>query len=361
MHTWSAAALALAAASAAWSEPLTPAAFQDRVEAAGGRVDFIFEEDRPHPQCHASCVEQAADGSLVAVWFGGTKEKDPDVAIWQSRFTEGAWAPVTRAAKVNGTAHWNPVVFQDPGGALYHFFKVGPEISHWQTYWARSEDHGQTWSEPVELVPGDQGGRGPVRSKPVVLADGAWLAPSSTELGAWLAFVDRSEDRGRTWTRSADFAGDGSREMQRGVIQPALWESAPGKVHALLRSRMGMILRVDSEDGGRTWGTMRPSGMPNNNSGVDVAKLPDGRLLLAYNPVGTNWGARSPLTLALSSDNGETWQPLAHVEQEDGKEFSYPSLALTRDGVALSYTWKRERIRCWQIPRTVLEPTTAPE
>lgn len=340
------------AASTVWSA----ADFQARVEKAGGRVDFIFEDERPFAECHASCVVQAADGALVATWFGGTEEKNPDVAIWNARFADGAWSPVVRAAKVNETAHWNPVVFTAADGVLYQFFKVGPEIKAWQTYWMRSPDSGKTWSEPVELVPGDFGGRGPVRSKPIILSDGAWLAPASTELAkqSWEALTDRSTDGGKTWERSANFAQDGSEAMKGGAIQPTLWETEPGHVHALLRSRMGRILRADSEDGGRTWSAMRALELPNNNSGIDVVKVDDHRLLLAYNPVGKNWGGRSPLTLAISTDNGETWTPMANVEEEPGMEFSYPSLARTKDGVALTYTWKRERIRCWQIPESVL-------
>jgi predicted neuraminidase len=330
--------------------------FQAKVEQAGGRVDFLFEDERPFKECHASCVVAAADGSLVATWFGGEHEKNPDVAIWNARYVDGAWTPVEQVAKVNETAHWNPVVFTDAEGMLYEFFKIGPEIKAWQTYWMRSSDHGKSWSAPVELVAGDFGGRGPVRSKPIILSDGTWLAPSSSELEKqpWEAFVDRSTDRGQTWERTANFAQDGSTAMKGGAIQPTLWESTPGHVHALLRSKMGRILRSDSHDNGKTWSAMRPIDLPNNNSGIDVVKLDAERLLLAYNPVGKNWGGRSPLTLALSTDNGETWTAIANVEEEPEMEFSYPSLAKTKDGVAFTYTWKRERIRCWQIPMAVL-------
>jgi predicted neuraminidase len=224
----------------------------------------------------------------------------------------------------------------------------------WQTYWMRSQDRGNSWSTPKELVAGDHGGRGPVRSKPLLLADGTWLAPASTELKGWNAFADRSRDRGVTWERTPDFAQDGSTAMRGGAIQPTLWESPPGAVHALLRSRMGRILRSDSIDGGKTWSPMRATELPNNNSGIEVVRLADGRLILAYNPVSQNWGGRSPLSLAISRDNGTTWKRVADVEDEPKAEFSYPSLALTKDGITLTYTWKRERIRAWQIPAAAL-------
>jgi len=326
-----------------------PAEFEARVQQAQGRVDYVFGDDRPFAQCHASTIVQAKDGSLCCAWFGGIKEKDPGVAIWMSRFVDGKWLPCTRAAKVNDTAHWNPVLFRDAGRDMYLFFKVGPLIPSWKTYWMKSSDNGLTWSTPLELVPGDEGGRGPVKNKPILLSDGAWLAPASTEAGAWRCFVDRSEDGGKTWSRSADFDAGVVEPPRKGIIQPTLWESAPGKVHALMRGDGGHIVRADSEDGGRTWTPAHETSLPNNNSGIDLVRLRDGRLLLVYNPVAENWGLRTPLDLAMSGDNGATWKTLAHLEDQEG-EYSYPAIVETSEGVAVSYTWRRERIRCWQIP-----------
>lgn len=339
---------------------LTTTCFMEQVQKAGGRVDFIFEDDRPFKSCHASTVVEAADGALVCAWFGGTEEKNPDVGIWMSRFTGGAWDKVRVAAKVNGSAHWNPVLFRDRDTkdpnkqGVFLFFKVGPEIPEWQTYWMRSAENGLTWSTPAELVPGDAGGRGPVKNKPIVLSDGSWLAPASTELKAWKPFADRSEDGGKTWTRSDDFNLDPSKTECNRAIQPAFWESEPGKVHALLRTSCGSILRTDSEDLGKTWGPAYRTELLNNNSGLDAIRLDDGRLLLVYNPVGVSWGKRTPLTLAVSKDDGTHWANLAHLEAQPG-EYSYPAIVRTTSGVAISYTWKRERIRCWQIPLEALK------
>lgn len=336
--------------------PLPSTAFQQSVERCGGRVDFVFGDDRPFAQCHASTLVEAADGTLLCAWFGGTKEKHPDVAIWYARYSDGHWSSVERLAKVNQTAHWNPVLFRDEGRTIYAFFKVGPEIAEWRTYWTRSEDDGRTWTEPTELVTGDEGGRGPVRTKPIVLTDGSWVAGASTEKDAWKAFADRSEDRGRTWHRSADFDMDVPLKRGRGAIQPTLWESTPGHVHALLRTTEGYIARADSVDNGRTWCKVYRTDLPNPNSGIDVLALSPERILLVYNPVSKNWGPRTPLTLAESRDNGKTWRNLAHLEDDpDPKaEFSYPAIVRTQNGVAISYTYQRRYIRCWRIPMAAL-------
>ena len=363
---WIACFLAVVALGAAWAQPsedavMSSETFAQKVSAAGGRVDFVFGDERPFAQCHASTIVQASDGTLLCAWFGGTEEHNPDVGIWISRFSGGAWSAPERVAKVSETAHWNPVLFRDAKGVVYLFFKVGVNVPSWSTWWIKSADNGATWNTPAELVPGDVGGRGPVKNKAIVLASGAWLAPASTETsgdqGEWKPFADRSEDNGKTWVRSDDWAIDSTVITGKGAIQPTFWESAPGQVHALMRTTGGMVGRADSKDDGHTWSAVRPTQLPNNNSGIDLVRLDDGRLLLVYNPVTKNWGPRTPLDLAVSSDNGDTWTTIAHLEKDpEGKgEFSYPSIVLSEDGVVLSYTWLRQRVRAWQIPLSALK------
>ena len=343
--------------------------FSQQVIEAGGRVDFVFGDDREFAQSHASTIVQAADGSLLCAWFGGTEEKNPDVGVWMSTFRENTWSKPVRAAKVDNRAHWNPVLFRDETDTLYHFFKVGVDEIQWSTFWSSSVDNGRNWSAAVELVPGDVGGRGPVKNKMIQLRDGTWLAPASLEYKrgkreVWDAFSDWSTDKGKTWTRSENFKVPAGAKESRdrrfrgvGAIQPTFWESKPGKVHALLRTGSGLIWRTDSMDGGRTWSPYSATDLPNNNSGFDALRLEDGRVLLVYNPIGKNWGARTPLDLAVSEDNGHTWRTIAHLEDDPDpdSEYSYPAIVKTEEGVAISYTWNRTSIRSWQIPMELLQ------
>ena len=47
--------------------------------------DFIFGDDRPFAQCHASTVLRTDDEKFLVAWFGGTHEKHDDVGIWVAR------------------------------------------------------------------------------------------------------------------------------------------------------------------------------------------------------------------------------------------------------------------------------------
>ncbi|MFC5467384.1 exo-alpha-sialidase [Cohnella suwonensis] len=319
---------------------------------------FIFEDDRPFPSCHASTLEIMPNGDVLTAWFGGSYEKASDVAIWMARRSGDAWSAPHKIADEDGIAHWNPVLFAE-GRKVWLFYKAGHEIPAWSSRIIRSEDGGETWSEPEELVPGDIGGRGPVRNKPIRLSDGTLLAPASVERRIpdepgkelWEAFVDISEDDGRTWTRSSIVPVDVSKLVgtehgpSKGLIQPALWSTGGSLVHMLLRSTEGFIYRSDSEDAGRTWSAAYPTHLPNNNSGVDVVRMDDGVLALAFNPVSgyTTDSPRTPLVVRFSSDNGFAWADEVVLEDGPG-EYSYPAIVCRGNELYITYTWKRERI-----------------
>jgi predicted neuraminidase len=308
----------------------------------------IFTESKDFKECHASTLVHLKDGTFLTAWFGGTKEKNPDVGIWMSKGVPGNWGAPFQVTKISGDAHWNPVLFESPQGKIYLFFKVGKEITAWETWVKTSDDQGKTWSDAYELVPGDKGGRGPVRNKPIVLSNGTWVTGSSFENAVtkkWDAFTDRSDDNGKTWTATPYIAINRDDFKGAGVIQPTLWESKPGMVHMLLRSTAGVICRSDSKDYGKTWSTIYKTDLPNPNSGIDLTKLPNGTLALLYNPDNKNWGSRGNLNLAISYDNGLTWQKKFIIEEGDPKdEHSYPAIINYGTSVAYTYTDNRKKI-----------------
>ncbi len=315
--------------------------------------EWVKEENCPTIACHASTVLALENGEVLAAWFGGTAEGKDDVDIFVARRIGALWYPPQRITADPALPHWNPVLFRAADGGVILCFKVGRKIAHWKTWFVRSEDLGATWSAPAELVPGDDsGGRGPVKNKPIRLSDGSLLAPASSEQPDWLAFTDLSRDDGRTWTRQPIIPAPKLKSgRQIAMIQPTLWESAPGQVHALLRTNKSRIYRSDSADGGKSWCEAYPTALKNPNSGIDLTRLSDGRIFLAHNPCGRSWGERTPLVLSVSEDEGETWREMLTLERRriPGEEFSYP--AVTNDGCVLhiTYTWNRKKIAYWQI------------
>jgi predicted neuraminidase len=307
------------------------------------KTEFVFET-APFAQCHASTIAESG-GKLVAAWFGGTREGHPDVGIWVSRHDGATWsAPVQAAngAQADGSRHpcWNPVLFQPKQGALLLFYKVGPRPDRWWGMLTTSEDGGRTWSEARRLP---EGILGPIKNKPVQLSDGALLCPSSTEHDGWRVHFERTADLGKAWERTGPL-NDGTRI---GAIQPALLTLEDGSLLALTRSRQGAIAQSRSTDGGKTWGVMTLTALPNPNSGLDAVTLADGRHLLVYNH---STRGRTPLNVAVSSD-GRTWRAAVTLEDQPG-EYSYPAVIQARDGtVHLTYTWNRVKVK-----HVVIEP-----
>jgi predicted neuraminidase len=331
--------------------------------------EHLFGDLRPFSQCHASTLIRVADGRILVAWFGGTREGHQDASIWACeraalvdlaerppRLPGEGWSEPRVLARAAAAPHWNPVLFALSEDDLILHFKVGERIRHWQTWSQRSFDGGRTWGPPAPLVSGDRGGRGAVKNKPIRIQSGEWLAGASVEgWRRWDSFVDRSPDGVDDWEASAPIPIDRATFEGKGLIQPALWSSPDGDVHALLRSTAGHIYRSDSNDAGRTWSTARPIDVPNNNSGLDIVRMSDGILALACNPVAGNWAARTPLSVLFSRDEGLTWPARIDIETEPG-EFSYPAIIELEGGLGVSYTWNRRRIAFAFIPSESIPP-----
>lgn len=316
--------------------------------------EFIYEQ-AAFPQCHASTIVETAAGTLIASFFGGTHEKNPDVGIWVSRHEGGRWsAPVEVAngiqyTKADGTVvrhpAWNPVLFQPKAGPLMLFYKIGPDPQNWWGMLTTSTDDGRTWSEPRRLP---EGVLGPIKNKPVQLADGTILCPSSAESAAtgWTVHFELTRDLGRTW----EVVGPINTKQEFNAIQPSVLFHRDGRLQVLCRSREDVVTTSWSSDQGSTWSKMEATALANPSSGTDAVTLADGRQLIVYNPTKRRpdgkSGPRSPLNVAVSTD-GVVWRDVAVLETDEAPNgYSYPAVIQTRDGlVHITYTWRRERIR----------------
>src|SRR5687768_3024352 len=88
--------------------------------------EFIYTK-APFPQCHSATIVQTPRG-LVAAFFGGTRERNPDVEIYVSRRVNNKWTkPVSVANGIQSDTFryptWNPVLYQVPKGDLLLFYK----------------------------------------------------------------------------------------------------------------------------------------------------------------------------------------------------------------------------------------------
>lgn len=312
------------------------------------------------PESHAATLVEGRHG-LVAAWFGGTKEKNPDCCIWVSRKTKKGWTEPQMVADgvLNGTKYacWNPVLTETPGGELQLYYKIGVNVAGWSGHVITSRDGGKTWSKPRALP---EGFLGPIKNKPVWIGK-RMICPSSTEdEHGWRIHFEISDDEGKTWRKTPAISAAEIVETEKvklsnrkhstiQVIQPTVLVHKDGSLQALCRTQNnGSVATTWSKDNGETWSEVTFIDLPNNNSGIDGVTLKDGRHLLVYNHYRYIKGKRkerTPINVAVS-DDGLHWKAAVILEDSPINQYSYPSVVQGRDGkVHIVYTWRRQRIK----------------
>lgn len=143
------------------------------------------------------------------------------------------------------------------------------------------------------------------------------------------------------------------------LIQPTIIRlNNSTKLRSFFRDEDALfIYYADSDDDGSTWTKPQPTRLPNNNAGIQAYTLKSGVIIMAFNNHADTHQPRSPLTVALSYDNGMTWPYKRDVQVHDDDdaskvgEYSYPSLIQTSwsgsddNDIHLVYTYDRETIK----------------
>jgi len=310
------------------------------------KEELVFSQ-APFKQCHASTMVEVSPGKILLACFGGSAEGKKDVDIWLSSIDQHGISEPQDVANgiVSDTLRfpaWNPVLFKTRNGKLFLFYKVGPNPREWWGMVKTSDDNGQSWSSSKRLPDGILG---PIKNKPVQLADGTILSPSSVEVteNRWTAHIEKSADEGKTWALVPV-----DPESKFDVIQPSILFYGKNKLQVLCRSKQGSVMQAWSSNGGNTWGKLSKTSLLNPNSGTDAVTLKDGTQLIVYNPdvPGKDWfNGRSKLRVATSKD-GKKWEDVVILENGTKEEYSYPAIIQTSDGlVHITYTYDRKNVK----------------
>jgi predicted neuraminidase len=318
-----------------------------------------------YPSSHAANLYQLRNGDILCVWFSGSWEGSSGVGIVMSRLRPGAqrWDRTVLVDHHDGFSYQNPVLFQEPNGTLdlYHSQQEADAgEADAKVLRLQSHDSGHTWSQPA-VVFGKPGSF--TRHPMIVLPNGNWVLPmqmaNSEGVGKGTednySITEISSDQGKTW-KECFMAGT------KGKIQPTVVQLSPGHLLAFLRSRGNDFIFRSASTDGCTWTPAAPTRLLNNNASVQLFRLQNGHLVLAFN---NSNSVRKPLTVALSEDNGATWPWVRNIETgrpafgmneqkpkvPGREEYSYPSVMQSRDGtIYVAFTFRRQTIKVVSFP-----------
>ena len=160
-----------------------------------------------------------------------------------------------------------------------------------------------------------------------------------------------SDDDGLTWSEAKNRIS----LPMRGVMEPHVEQASDWRVLMIVRSQLGSIQMSESSDDGLTWTLPKSTGLKSPESCPELTRIPStGDLLVVWNnsydpKFFSHFGKRSPLTAAVSRDNGKTWQHLRDIETDPKRAFSNPGCRFLRDGTAILNYWTCEYLPNWAM------------
>jgi len=233
-------------------------------------------------------------------------------------------------------------------GEIALFYLRKNAIDDCRPYMRTSTDEAKTWSKPTLCVP--PGGYYVLNNdRAVQLESGRLVLPVSrhTEPGGkfdahGVVSCFLSDDNGKTWRQSrSQLTG---KTPQRHVVlqEPGVVELKDGRLMMWMRTTAGCQYVSYSKDGGETWTPAAPSMMMSPCSPASIERIPKtGDLLLVWNDHSridkALRGKRTPLNVAISRDEGRTWEKVKTLEDDPGGWYCYTAVEFVGDRVLLGH------------------------
>lgn len=317
-------------------------------------ADIVINPESDLAKAHSATLAELPDGTLAAAWYAGSSEGAGDVGIYLAEKAPGGGWSIPRVAlsrervnndlRRNAISLGNPVLLVDGRGRLGLLF-VSIAAGRWSgssMNMSWSDDAGRTWGPVTKLTMNPLANLASLpRNPPSALVGGGWAVPVYEEFLGKFPEILWLQPRGDGYAAAVSRIAGGVSIFQPTLV-PLSRETAVAFFRDYTDARMMTFAR--SGDAGRTWTAPSATGLPNPDSGVCVVRLPDGRLLCSFNDVSA--GKRENLRLAVSRDEGRTWNRFATLQEAAGQEFSYPYMIVGRDGmVRMVYSARGKQIR----------------
>jgi len=225
---------------------------------------------------------------------------------------------------------------------LSYIYAVEALPYYGHNYYKRSNNEGLTWSEPFILTP-HPGYVIMHNAKLMKLSTGRIIAPteykarwpSTEDHNGYVSLVFYSDDQGYSWQKAKNAIDMDPHEAQ----EPHVVELKDGRLLLIFRTYSGCLGRAYSTDKGETWSKgelVQELKLPRSGA-VTVVRIPSTGDLLLIRITGGKDGKRSPLTSAISKDEGATWTNERHIAADPDGDYGYQSVTFVGDVAVMSY------------------------
>jgi len=206
-----------------------------------------------------------------------------------------------------------------------------------------SYDEAETWSNPISCITDKQGYFVLNNNRIIQLKNGRLLMPVALHKsleGKWqnkaIIYTYYSDDNGVNWKCSEAVPNNSDIITQ----EPGVVELKDGTIMMFIRASGGVQQLSYSKDRGQKWTRIEPSIIKSPLSPASITRIPStGDLLMVWNNNGIDQ-KRSPLSIAISRDEGTTWEKIKNIENDPDGSFCYTAIHFTGKNVLIGF-WNR--------------------
>jgi len=312
----------------------------------------LLPPSKNNPRNSEGSIIRLADGRLFLAYthfYGGPMDYSP--AYIAGRYSDDGgrtWSEDCTVVENEGNENVMSVsLLRLASGEIGLFYLLKNSWEDCRCQMRKSDDETKSWSDRVSVTE-------PVayyvvnNDRVIQLSSGRLLVPASRHPkkdersfrpGTAMCFM--SDDGGTTWTKSSTEIAPPP-DSRSGLQEPGIVELKDGSVMMLCRTDRGCHYRSYSTDGGVTWSPAEPTDIIAPCSPATVKRIPTtGDLLLIWNDHSGEYARfehkRTPLTSAISRDEGRTWENTKIIEDDPDGWYCYTSVCFNGNEAVMAY------------------------
>ena len=284
---------------------------------------------------------QLKDGRLWFVYthYYGTSSSDHATAYLAARSSSDGgltWSDTNRVILPNeGEMNIMSVsLLRLKNGKIALFYLQKNSLQDCIPIMRTSDDEGESWSDPVPCIPDKQGYFVLNNDRVIQLDNGRLLlavarhsAPGEEWSREGRLYCYYSDDSGATWKSSEEVPNPQAILLQ----EPGLVTLKDGTIMMFIRSDIGTQSFSYSKDDGLTWTPVTKSQLISPISPATIERIPQtGDLVAIWN---NNLSVdvevakqRTPLTIAISKDEGQSWEKIKNLEDDPDGWYCYTAI-----------------------------------